>query len=39
MGGAVEVLPGTRARDPYRVAERLFPSLPGSRVGAFAIRV
>jgi SAM-dependent methyltransferase len=28
-----------RASGPYRVAERLFPSLFGSRVGAFAIRV
>jgi SAM-dependent methyltransferase len=28
-----------RASTPYRLAERLFPSLLGSRVGAFAIRV
>jgi SAM-dependent methyltransferase len=28
-----------RGSAPYRVAERLFPSLLGSRVGAFAIRV
>jgi SAM-dependent methyltransferase len=28
-----------RASAPYRLAERLFPSLLGSRVGAFAIRV
>jgi SAM-dependent methyltransferase len=28
-----------RGSGPYRVAERFFPSLLGSRVGAFAIRV
>jgi SAM-dependent methyltransferase len=28
-----------RASRPYRAAERLFPSLLGARVGAFAIRV
>jgi SAM-dependent methyltransferase len=28
-----------RGSAPYRVAERLFPALLGSRVGAFAIRV
>jgi hypothetical protein len=28
-----------RGSAPYRFAERLFPSLLGSRVGGFAIRV
>jgi SAM-dependent methyltransferase len=28
-----------RASAPYRIAERLFPTMLGSRVGAFAIRV
>jgi SAM-dependent methyltransferase len=28
-----------RASTPYRIAERLFPAMLGSRVGAFAIRI